>query len=57
MDNKPVIKWHAQELYKLLIENPNDPITAPIAVELETIFFNSYPYKTIEAQPPKRKEK
>ena len=52
MDNKPLIKWHAQELYKLLSQDQNDPITVEIAVKLEAVFFNSAPYKNIKAQPP-----
>ena len=52
MDNKPLIKWHAQELYKLLLQDPNNSITAGVAVELETVFMNSSPYKDIVAQPP-----
>lgn len=53
MDNRPLIKWHALELYKLLVQDPNNPMTANIAVELETVFINSLPYKNIKAQPPK----
>lgn len=52
MDNRPVIKWHAEKLYNLLSQNPNDMITDDITVLLETIFLNSRPYKDIEAQPP-----
>ena len=52
MDNRPLIKWYAQRLYDLLIQNPNDPMTAQIAVQLEAIFLNSSTYKNIEAQPP-----
>lgn len=52
MDNKPLIKWHAQELYKLLLQDQNDQITTKIAVDLETVFFNSAPYKDIKAKPP-----
>lgn len=54
MDDRPVIKWHAQELYKLLIQEPNNPMTAEVAIKLETVFLNSYPYKDIKAQPPKQ---
>jgi hypothetical protein len=54
MDQRPLIKWHAQELYKLLLQDPNNPLTAGIAVELESVFINSYPYKDIKAQPPKK---
>ena len=52
MDNKPLIKWHAQELYKLLSQDPNDPITVRITVALETVFLNSAPYKDIKAKLP-----
>lgn len=51
MDNKPLIKWHAQELHRLLSEDQNDPITVRVLVELETVFFNSRPYKDIIAMP------
>jgi len=52
MNNKPLIKWHAQELYKLLSQDQNVQITAGIVVKLETVFFNSLPYKDIKAKPP-----
>jgi len=52
MDNRSLIKWHAVELYKLLLQDPNNPMTVNIAVELETVFINSLPYKNIKAQPP-----
>ena len=52
MDNEPLIKWHAQELYELLLQEQPDQITADIAVKLETVFFNSLPYKDIKAKPP-----
>ena len=51
MDNRPLIKWHAQELIHLLSQDPNDPITVQIQVKLETIFLNSLPYKDIIARP------
>ena len=52
MQNLSLIKWHAQELYKLLSQDQNNQIAAKIAVDLETVFFNSAPYKEIKAQPP-----
>ena len=52
MQKLSLVKWHAQELYKLLSQEPNNPYTAKIAVQLETIFLNSSPYKDIKAQPP-----
>lgn len=55
MDNKPSIKWHAQELYRLLSQDPNDMLTAKIMADLETIFFNSHPYKDVEAKQPELK--
>ncbi len=55
MDNKQLIKWHAQELYKLLSQDPNDVLTVKIMVELETVFLNSRPYKDIIAEPPEHK--
>lgn len=56
MDNKRLIKWHAQELYKLLSQDKNDKITAKITVDLETVFFNSAPYKDIKAKPPEERK-
>ena len=56
MDNMPLIKWHAQELYKLLVQAPNDPTSSEVAIKLETIFLNSLPYKNIEAQPPEERK-
>jgi len=53
MENLPLIKWHAQELYKLLIQDPNNRLTTEIAMKLETVFLNSLPYKDIKGQPPK----
>ena len=52
MENMPLIKWHAQELHKLLLKSPNDSTSAEVAIKLETIFLNSRPYKNIKAQPP-----
>jgi hypothetical protein len=52
MDKKPLIKWHAEQLYKLLLEDPNNPMTARVAVELEAVFLNSSPYNTVRAEPP-----
>jgi hypothetical protein len=52
MQNLPLVKWHAQELHKLLSQEPNNPYTVQIAVQLEAIFLNSSTYKDIKAQPP-----
>lgn len=52
MESKQLIKWHAVELYRLLLQDPNDAMTAPVAAELETVFLNSEPFKSIEAKPP-----
>lgn len=52
MERLQLIKWHAEELYKLLLEEPNNPVTARVAIELETVFINSLPYKNIEAKAP-----
>ncbi len=57
MENKPLIKWHAQELYKLLLQDRNDPMTADIATGLEAIFFNSTSYKDIKVTPPEERKK
>ena len=52
MERLQLIKWHAEELHKLLLQEPNNPMTAPVAVELETVFLNSSPFKRIEAKAP-----
>lgn len=39
------------------MKEPNDMLTAKVAVELETVFLNSSPYKEIKAQPPAEKNK
>ena len=54
MDNRPLIKWHAEELHKLLLQDPNNPMSAKMTVELESFIINNLDYKTIKAQPPKK---
>ena len=44
MENLPQIKWHTQELHKLLEQEPNDTILAPLVVELESKILNRSPY-------------
>jgi len=51
MDNRPLIKWYAEKLHALLLQDPNNPITAEIAVKLGAI-LNSLPYKNVEAKSP-----
>jgi hypothetical protein len=54
MKNLPLIKWHAQELHRLLLQYPNEALTVQIAVELETVFLNSVPFKNIVAKAPEK---
>ena len=54
MERQQLIKWHAEELYKLLLEEPNNPVTARVAIELDTVFLNSLPYKRIKAKAPEK---
>ncbi len=56
MENLPLIKWHAQELHRLLSQYPNEALTTRIAVDLETVFLNSSPFKNIKAEPPEKPE-
>jgi len=51
MNDLSLIKWHAQELCKLLEKDPNNPQMARLYVELETT-LNSYPFKQIESIAP-----
>lgn len=53
MENLPLIKWHAEELYKVLIEQPNDIIAARVAVDLEALILNNSRFAGIESKPPK----
>ena len=52
MSNLPLINWHAQELYKLLSEDPNDAILADVYVQLESRILNNTRFKNINATPP-----
>lgn len=51
MDDLALIKWHAQELCKLLEKDPNNPQMARLYVVLETT-LNSSPFTRIEAASP-----
>ena len=51
MDNLPLIKWHAQELCKLLEKHPNDYLMAELNANLEAM-LNSSPFSQIEAVAP-----
>lgn len=50
--NKSLIKWHAQELHKLLAQEPNNAILDSLVVELESRILNSSSFKDVEAVPP-----
>lgn len=52
MSNLQLIKWHAQELYKLLEKYSNDAILAGVCVQLEAGILNSSMFKNIQASPP-----
>lgn len=52
MEKRPLIKWHAQELIRLLSDDLNDQRAARIVIDLETHFVNSLPYREIEAKAP-----
>ena len=52
MSNLPLIKWHAQDLHKLLSQYPNDPLLAELAVRLEASILNNTSFQNIEASPP-----
>ncbi len=52
MENQSLIKWHAQELCKLLLQDPNNPLTNPVAKDLEAYILNSLPFKNIKAKAP-----
>ena len=51
MLNLPIIKWHIQELHKLLIIDPNNTLTVPLLVQLETL-LNSEFLKRVESAVP-----
>ena len=51
MLNFPLIKWHMQELYELLKVDPNNPMTVPLLIKLETM-LNSEDLKQVEAEVP-----
>jgi hypothetical protein len=51
MLNLPLIKWHIQELYKLLKVDPDNALTVPLLIKLETM-LNSESLRRIETAPP-----
>ena len=53
MERLQLVKWYAEGLHRLLLEDPNNVVTVRITVDLERVFLNSEPYKGIEALPPK----
>ena len=52
MSSLPQIKWHAQELHKLLSQYPNDSMLADVYVKLEALILNDTRFKDINASPP-----
>ena len=52
MKRLQLIKWHAEELRRLLLQEPNNSLTSPIAAELEAVFLNSSPFKGIDSRGP-----
>ena len=52
MSSIPQIKWHAQELHKLLSQYPNDYLLAELAVKLEASILNNTRFKDINASSP-----
>ena len=51
MLNLPRIKWHIQELQKLLIIDPNNSMTVPLLIQLETL-LNCEFLKRVESEVP-----
>jgi len=51
MLNLPIVKWHIQELHKLLIVEPNNPVIVPLLVQLETMLNNEL-LRRVEAAAP-----
>lgn len=51
--NDSLIKWHAQELCKLMEKDPNDAFLGNVYVQLEGI-LNSQRFKNIDAVEPDR---
>lgn len=51
MLNLPIIKWHMQELQKLLIIDPNNPITVPLLIQIETMLNSNY-LKQVKVEVP-----
>jgi hypothetical protein len=50
---KEQIKWHAQELCKLLEQEPSDPILASLCVDLESKILNNSSFRDVKVIPPK----
>jgi len=57
MSDLPLIKWHAQELHKLLGQYPNDAILADVYVQLESRILNNTRFKSINASNPNIRDK
>ena len=47
------IKWFAQELYKLIPEEPYDKFMGPVRNQIEGALSSEF-YKAIKAEPPER---
>ena len=46
------IKYHAEELHKLLSQEPNNAMFARLTIVLSTTIINSPRFKDIDAAPP-----
>ncbi|UCE06443.1 MAG: hypothetical protein JSW07_23255 [bacterium] len=51
MVNSQHIKWHAQELYKLLKQNPKDPVSAELFNAVDG-FLHHAQIEVVKAQAP-----
>ena len=51
MENLSLIKWHAQELHRLLGLDPNS-IFGDLFRDIEAMILNNLTFQNIEAKPP-----
>lgn len=56
MENLPQIKWHAQELSKLLESYPNDTILADVYNKLHSNILNYSLFERVSVWDKKRQE-
>ena len=47
MERLQSIKWHAEELHKLLLQDPNNPLTSKVAIDLEAYILNNIKFNDI----------